>query len=447
MKLSDLASCRRIAIWGLGKDGKETFREVRVRAPTAELLTFDESDAPVADEFAATRCSFAVALEKLRNGEVDLLIRSPGVSVYRQEIAELRAIGIPIHTSLDLWLSTFREQTFPIVVTGTKGKSTTSSVLDHVFRQMGVGTTLIGNIGIPVLSCSAPPEFTVIEASSYQLADLTIGPAIGVVLNLFQEHLDWHRTKESYFLDKIRLLDLPTIQMKVACFSDEELRVRLGHRPDITWYDRLGAGFWTNDGSIMFGQDQLLHASQIQLRGSHNLSNVCAALTIVHAKLGADPKSLVSTLPSFKPLNHRLQIVGSWRGITFVNDSISTTTDSSLAAVRAFRPSPVILILGGKDRGLQFKEFLGSLQREAVKHIVFTGESGRRVFEEIKGERFSYECSYEMNLESAVLKAVSVATSGDSVLLSPASPSYGEFKNFEERGELFSELVSRIGKG
>ncbi|MBN2094357.1 MAG: UDP-N-acetylmuramoyl-L-alanine--D-glutamate ligase [Candidatus Zambryskibacteria bacterium] len=444
MKLSDLTSCKSIAIWGLGRDGKQTFREIKDLAPTAKIITFDENVIPEDDEFASNFYSFTKALTKLRNHQIDCLIRSPGVSIYRQEMMELRKVGIPIHTSLDLWLSTFREQTFPIVVTGTKGKSTTSSLIYHIFRSMETDAILIGNIGIPMLSCNKPPAHTIIEASSYQIADLTIGPAVGVVLNLFQEHIDWHKTKENYFLDKLRLLDLPSIQMKVACFSNKELRSRLQHRSDIVWYDQQDSGFWADQNSIMFAQDKLLSLKDFQLRGRHNLSNICAALTVAYAKLDADPKKLAETLMSFTPLDHRLQTVFNWRGIQFINDSISTTTDSSLAAVRAFRPSPIILILGGKDRGLQFDAFLKLLDNEKVRHIIFTGDSGNRVFQEIQFKNYHFDTSYSADLQSAVSKAISVAEAGDVVLLSPASPSYGEFSDFEERGRFFTEIVSKL---
>lgn len=442
MKLSDLSSCNRIAIWGLGKDGQETFREVVAQAPKSEVLVFDESDDPTPAQMEGRRLPFTSAIQELRNGEVDLLIRSPGVSIYRAEIIDLRKLGVPVCTSLDIWLSTFRHVTSPIVITGTKGKSTTSSLIYHILNALGEDVVLIGNIGIPVLSCSKPPKYTVIEASSYQVSDLTIGSSVAVVLNLYQEHIDWHQSRENYYRDKLRLFDLPDSSVRIACFSNAELRSRLMHRSDISWYDKSGSGFWVDDTNIMFGKDQVLNFRELQLRGHHNHLNACAALTAAHAILGKDPQLLCSALPSFKPLNHRLEVVGNYRGITFVNDSISTTTDSSLAAVRSFQPGPIILILGGADRGLQFSEFMGQLGEENVKHVFLIGDSGRRIFDESQNHSLPFEFSYVGNLTSAVTHALSIAIDGDAILLSPASPSYGEFRSFEARGELFCQLIT-----
>lgn len=444
MTLDDLRNCATIGLWGLGRDGRETLRAIRAAAPAARIAAFDESGSAADEETRDVRVPFGEAMAMLGAGAMDVLVRSPGVSIYRPEIVAAKSAGLRVTTSMDLWLSTYAGRTFTVVVTGTKGKSTTASLIHHLFSSLGVGSALLGNIGTPMLSCDAPPGVTVIEASSYQLADLTAGPAVAVILNLFQEHLDWHGSEERYYQDKLRLLDLPGVRQRFCGHANEALRRRVADRADIAWFDEPHTGFWSSAEGVHRDGELLLPAADAALKGRHNLSNVCAAFAVVAARLGSLPAEAVRAAAGFRPLRHRLETVHRARGITFVDDSISTTTDSTLAAVRAIDPSPVVLILGGKDRGLRFDELLSALEGCRVKHVVFTGESGRRVFDAIAGRRMAYATSYAPTLDDAVPQAVAAAAPGDTVLLSPASPSYGEFTNFEERGDAFARLAVAI---
>ncbi len=326
-------------------------------------------------------------------------------------------------------------------VTGTKGKSTTAALAHHLARAAGAEAELAGNIGRPALELLDldAGALVVLELSSYQIADLATGPEVALVTNLYREHADWHGSDRAYREDKLRLLTLPGVERVVVPAHDDELlaapargrRVLFGG-PD-GWHPDA-------DGGIARGDEQRLEASELPLPGAHNAMNLCAALTGLEA-IGVAPPPLPSALSGFAPLAHRLQTVAERDGVTWVDDSISTTPESALAALASFPGRPLVLIGGGQDRGQDFSALAAELVRLEAGLVAYAS-TGPRLLEAARAAGLPAPRALGAgDLESAVALAAGLAVPGAVVLLSPAAPSYDGFRNFEERGELFAALA------
>ncbi|HEX8075005.1 MAG TPA: UDP-N-acetylmuramoyl-L-alanine--D-glutamate ligase, partial [Thermoleophilaceae bacterium] len=328
MRFSDLAG-RRVGVWGAGREGLAAQRALTAQAPDREVLIYTDTPVPAGerDRFGGS-ARFADGPEGFgRLAECEVVIRSPGVSRYRPEVERLVSAGAAVTTGTNLWFAEHGDERI-VAVTGTKGKSTTATLIAHLLSESGVRATLGGNAGFPLLDhldADPPPDVWVLELSSFQAADLERGPSIGVLLNVHPEHLDWHGTPERYMADKVNMLTrrpdtvavLNRVEPPVAALAD-----RLG---DVRWFGGERDLHVDAAGAILDGLgDVLYEPGTLRLRGGHNALNACAALTAV-GELGLDPASLSGPLASFEPLPHRLEPVGTFGGRSFVNDSISTT--------------------------------------------------------------------------------------------------------------------------
>jgi UDP-N-acetylmuramoyl-L-alanine---L-glutamate ligase len=265
---------------------------------------------------------------------------------------------------------------------------------------------------------------------------------VAVLLNLFPEHLDWHGTAATYFADKIRLLRNTTRGIRIANAADARSRELLAGIEGIVLFNHE-RGFHVTDGKILCGDETVLPTDELALRGEHNYSNVCAALTTVSA-MGVDWRVAARALPAFAGLPHRLSVLGTVDGLTFVDDSIATVPAASMAAVRSFPERPITLLLGGYDRGLDYGELAAFLVRRPVQLVVTLPDSGPRIGGAIRAEisRAGAESVPSVrdarDLADAVAIARSLLPPGGVVLLSPAAPSYGHYRDFEERGKAFA---------
>jgi UDP-N-acetylmuramoylalanine--D-glutamate ligase len=360
------------------------------------------------------------------------------VSIHRPEMLALREAGVPVTTATSLWLSE-RGGKGVIGVTGTKGKSTTAALAFHLARAAGRTAQLAGNIGVPALDLldSEPAEVTVLELSSYQTADLDIGPEVALVTNLFKEHTDWHGSEQAYRAEKLRILDLPGVRVRVLNGRHVQLVARA---------DAATRRFGVPDGwdvvanGVTLRGNLIVASSELPLLGEHNALNLCAALAALEA-LGIAPPPLPASLHGFQPLAHRLQKVSERDGVVWVDDSISTTPESTLAALASFPGRDVVLIGGGQDRDQDYAE-LGRVVAQGGMTVIGVPTTGPRLIAAARDAGAPAARAIEAaDMREAVDLARDLAQPGSMILLSPAAPSYDRYRDFEERGEHFRELA------
>lgn len=449
MRFSEMENAR-VAILGAGREGQAVWRQIRKRFPRKPLSLFSESAIneefkqqldPAIDEFHFG----PLELASLR--QYDLLVRSAGISIYRDELAQLRSLGVQFTTACNLWFAE-NPAAKTICISGTMGKSTTATLTAHLLNRAGVRACLAGNIGRPMLDCeNEMADWWVIELSSYQISDLEAKPDIAVLLNISEEHLDWHRGIEQYRADKLKLAQLAHAGKVIANFSDNELRESLKDCPGITWFNKIGnwqAGETSvyrqhdESGPSVFSHSHV--AAPASLPGQHNMQNLAAALTVVEA-LGLDIPRLDEILSSFRGLPHRLQFIGEKNGIRYINDSISTTPVSVAAALRTIGNHGVVLLLGGMDRGLDWSVFATCLLDCTPYAIITLPDNGPKIFDCLKAAGVEPEGDLHAvaDLKQAVALAEKLVPERGCILLSPGAPSFPRFRDYEDRGEQFKK--------
>jgi UDP-N-acetylmuramoyl-L-alanine---L-glutamate ligase len=433
---SDLAGAR-VGIWGLGREGHASLR--KLAALGAEpVLVDDRPSAPVDGRpVLVTGDGGLAALEAC-----DAVVKTPGMSRYRPELARLTAAGVPVAGGLGLWLAE-ADRRRVLVVTGTKGKSTTSSVAGHLIRGLGYRCLVGGNIGVPPYDpeAGAGYDYWVIEVSSYQATDLPCSPPVVAVTSLHPDHLDWHGGVEQYYRDKLSACSQPGAELTVANGDSDLLREHaalLGPRvewvsehddPAADWMDPLG------------------------LPGRHNRRNALIARRCL-AALGlpgtGDEGRLRAAAAGYQPLPSRLTPVGTVAGVSFVDDSLSTNVLPTLAALDAFPGRRIALIVGGHDRGIDYAPLAaGVLARAAPTRVLTLPENGPRIRAQIEaadvpaasGSAGVTDCP---DLAAAVAAGFAWAQPDGVVLLSPAAPSFGVFKDYRDRGEAFARAVRAL---
>ncbi len=435
MRLEQLRN-RRIAILGYGREGAVVLDVLRARVPGCEPVVWVESG-PVPATAASRSGPFDDGLL-----EFDVLIRSPGIPVLHPALRKFGATGRPIVNPTSIWLAE-RPDVKVLAVTGSKGKSTTASLLAHILHHAGRRALLAGNIGVPVLEhLDTDAEIAVLELSSYQLTDLEGRLHLGLFTRLFPEHGDWHGGVDHYFASKLRMLDLLAGEAVLINARDPVLlkttsaapaRV-LGNRPPLT--HRRGSALM-RDGRI------LIRATDWPLLGRHNLDN--AALAVEAAlRVGIDRETAAAALASFRPLAHRLEVVArDAAGRRWINDSIATTPHATLAALEALQDSEVVLIAGGYVRPADWSVVLRHCRNRPLAGLVVVPDSGldiAAVFGAAEGSCRS-EIRPVSDLREAVEASARLAGTGGTVLLSPGAASFPHFRNFEDRGDQFRQAV------
>jgi UDP-N-acetylmuramoylalanine--D-glutamate ligase len=443
VRFSELDGAR-VGVWGAGREIRSLAAQLARRLPRARIAVV-ASDQPLD---AAVLGALGAAEARAVTGEAvvgalaacDVVVRSPGVSIHRAELRELGERGVPVTTATGLWLAETGGAGV-IGVTGTKGKSTTAALLFHLLGASGRPARLAGNIGVPALDLLDRPdgELAVIELSSYQIADLEVGPEVVVITNLHPEHADWHGSHAAYRAEKLRILGLPAVRASVLNARDPELVAASGEAPEPTFYGRPD-GWDVTGGAVAFAGRVELAAGELPLRGEHNALNLCAALTAL-GPCGVPAPPLAEALRGFAALPHRLEVVAERDGVVWVNDSISTTPESTLAALQSFGDRDVVLLAGGQDRGQDYAR----LGRElAARGAVVVGlpVTGGRLVGAARASGLAPARALEApDLEAAVIVARALAPAGAAVILSPAAPSYHAYRDFEARGDHFRALV------
>ncbi|MDD2676150.1 MAG: UDP-N-acetylmuramoyl-L-alanine--D-glutamate ligase [Methylacidiphilaceae bacterium] len=428
---------KKILVWGLGREGKATIDLLHRYLPGQPFAVADRSpEALEAAELATFRVDRYEEAEALRRlPEFDLILKAPGIPT-RHLALDGEAAKVNCQTGLFL-----RFAPCPVIgVTGTKGKSTTASLLAHICRSAGRKTFLVGNIGIPPFAVWGdldPGSIVVCELSSYQLEFAQSSPQIALWTNLYPEHLDFHGSFAAYARAKSAIARWQSAEdVLIYSAADPALADRLQKEGDTGAGRRIPYRGPTDLPMIDF--------SRFQPLGEHNRKNAAAALLAANV-LGIEESAMQEAIDSFSPLPHRLEPAGLVGEISFYNDSISTVPESALVALAAL-PNARTLIVGGQDRGLLLEGFARSLAKvRSLQTIILLPETGSRLGELLRraDPPFAGTLRFAETLEAAVRMALVDTPQGASCLFSPAAPSYNAFRNFEERGSHFMALIRR----
>ena len=443
----------RVLIAGLGKSGLATARVLRGKVK--ELFITDTRGAErMRNEVSEASSAGAVFLpvEKvLEHGGFDLVVMSPGLSMNEPFVMELHKRGAEVVAEIEVaWWLLNGEM---VAVTGTNGKTTTISLIGSIASEYFADVRVTGNIGVPLIeSAEGSTERTVFvtEVSSYQLEGIVdFKPRVAVVLNISEDHLERHKGIEPYAAAKARIMENQDENDFVVLNFDDPFvrrlaRVACAKTLFFSRFHRLREGaFLAGDNLIMRvgGEEaEIGLAGDMPLAGGHNLENVMASVLACRV-LGIPWEMIRHGVMSFHGLEHRIEKVGQIQGITFVNDSKATNVSACIAAIRAFLPGKVILVLGGDDKGLDYRALSEEILRR-VKHVIFLGDGLARVMKEFTNAGISTIGAVN-SMEQVVDESLRVAEAGDVVLLSPSSSSFDRYKNFEERGLDFKNEVQR----
>jgi len=427
---------KRVAVWGFGREGRAALSALARHLPGQRVTLYC-----VPGEVEAARAAFPsvdVSDAVPDAGTLaahDVVIKSPGISAYKPELLDAKLHGTRFTSGSALWFGEHVDAR-TIAVTGTKGKSTTSALIAHLARSLGVRTALAGNIGMPMLELDeADADLWVIELSSFQTGE-AMGVDLGVVTSLYEEHLDWHGSRERYVDDKLKLL---SASGKVLVNAMQPLLLeRAFDHPGLHSFGDA-SGWHVAEGWIRRGDERVVETSRVSAPGLHNAFNACAALAALDI-MGLDARAAAPALATFAPLPHRLQPLGERDGLEWINDSISTTPLASLAALESVGAKRTALVVGGHDRGLDWSPFVEAMREHAPEAIVCQGANGPRIADAL--EDAGIAGVYRATDLSAAIAAARTALAGQGcILLSPGAPSFDQFHDYTERGKRFAELA------
>ncbi|REF36897.1 UDP-N-acetylmuramoyl-L-alanine--D-glutamate ligase [Thermasporomyces composti] len=369
----------------------------------------------------------------------DLIVRSPGV----------RPDLLPPDGNVTSVTREFLERCPGLVigVTGTQGKGTTCTAIASILRAAGRTVLVGGNIGIPPLDYLDkvdPDDIVVLELSNFQLIDARVSPRVAVVLAVTPDHLNWHTDLDEYYAAKAPIAAHQRPDDVVVYDAVNPVAARIASAsPARAVPFGVEDGFHARDGQIRRGSTVLVDRADIPLRGDHNLRNLTAAVAAVYDLVDGDTDALVSGVRSMRPLPHRLQPVGEIRGVWYVNDSLSTTPETTRAAIAAY-PEPKVLILGGSSKGLSFESLAEAIASADIRALLLTGDDAPRIAAALRAaEVRDYEI-VDGSMSDIVRRAAEIARPGDVVLLSPACASFDRYRDYADRGEQFVAAVEAL---
>ncbi|HEY0920305.1 UDP-N-acetylmuramoyl-L-alanine--D-glutamate ligase [Devosia sp.] len=428
-----------VLLYGAGREARSTRAYIKAQSPaTPVYVTVDSGEAAIEDTEIIAPVDLPAAVAQRRFGTI---VKSPGVSRYRPIFAVAREAGIAVTSNLNLWGEAYRAGRTVIAISGTKGKSTTATLVHLMLVESGLDAGLAGNVGLAPLDIADRNAIVVFELSSYQTADMAFSPDIAAITNLTPEHTDWHRDVEHYYADKLNLID-----------RDQPFPVALGARAA----DNPLVLAAVRDRSRLipplapFIEDRITAAvARSRLKGEHNLDNAILAAQIA-LKAGADLEAVVRGIAKFVPLPHRLE-EHSFGATVFVDDSISTTPEATKAALNAYNGQRIALIAGGHERQQDYAELATLLAPSGVTILVCLPVTGDRLATATYAAAPDIEVLEAATLEAAMQALATRTARFDTVILSPGAPSYGQlerpgkvFHNFEERGAAFVRLAGEL---
>jgi len=442
---------KRVLVVGLGKSGVSS--ALFLKAHGARVTVSDTKSGDELRNEIPILLDNRITVETGGHGDrtfrgQDLIVVSPGVPVDAPPLMQARSLGIAVIGEIEL---ASRFLPGPIVaITGSNGKTTTTTLTGEILTKAGLSTLVGGNIGTPAISFADRAKtdtVIVLEVSSFQLETIaTFRPKVAVVLNVTPDHLDRHRTFEAYAAAKTRIFENQQAGDFAVLNADDTACVAMAPKTgaQVYWFSRqkeVRQGAWVHDGNIFFRdgtqQQEIMPVSEIPLKGAHNLENVLAAVA-ASLLMGCAPAKIRQAVVEFKAVEHRLEFVATVNGVDYYNDSKATNVDATIKALESF-PANIHLILGGKDKGSDYS-VLNDLLRQRVKRVYTIGAAAAKIESQIRNA----EVVHAETLENAVHKAHDAAQAGDVVLLAPACASFDQFKNYEHRGQAFKELVRSL---
>ena len=447
---------KRVLVVGLGKSGVAS--ALFLKAHGARVTVSDTKSGDDLRNEIPVLLDHGITVETGGHGErtfqgQDLIVVSPGVPIDAPPLAQARSLGESVIGEIEL-----AAQFLPgpiIAITGSNGKTTTTTLTGEIMAAGGFPTLVGGNIGTPAISLAeraTRDSVIVLEVSSFQLETIqTFRPKVSVILNVTPDHLDRHRTFDAYVNAKARIFENQRGDDFTVLNADDPTCVSMAARTkaQVFWFSRqkeVERGAWVREGAVLFrdsrGQREILQVSDIPLKGAHNLENVLAGIS-VGMLAGCQPGQIRYAVQHFKAVEHRLEFVATIRGVDYYNDSKATNVDATIKALESF-PANIHLILGGKDKGSDYT-VLNDLLRQRVKRVYTIGAAAAKIESQIVSSKDGGpEVVHAETLENAIRKANAVAQSGDVVLLAPACASFDQFKSYEHRGKVFKEIVRGV---
>ncbi len=438
---------REVLILGFGKEGRSTYQTLRRCMPDIKICIADQNESIASEEDLQKDLNLSFELgakymDALSNYE--LVFKSPGISFKNYSVPKHQQVT----SQTDLFIELFYSQI--IGVTGTKGKSTTVSLIYHLLNSNGRKAMLVGNIGLPALEVLQDIDeetLIVYELSSHQLEYVNHSPHIAVFLNLFEEHLDHYNSYLSYQQAKANIAKYQSsTDYLIYNQDDENVKQRIkesgseAQKLCFSANNDSACSMIENDSVILFNKEQFhLDLNRIPLLGKHNLLNILAALNVCTA-LGADINKSIESIYSFQSLPHRLESVGVFQGIHFVNDSIATIPEACIKAADTFENLDT-LILGGFNRGIDYSLLIDYLVERKLPNLILLGEVGQIIRKQMEAKNYPQNLFDAVNMDEVVQIAFKQSREGRVCLLSPAASSYDSFHNFEDRGDQFKEKV------
>ena len=379
----------------------------------------------------------------------DLIVVSPGVPMDTPVLEQVKKFGTPIIGELELAAQFLKGKI--LAVTGSNGKTTTTTLIGEILKEAGIPTLVGGNIGVPVVDLieqSTDETWSVLEVSSFQLETTDeFHPAVAVILNITPDHLDRHGSLENYAKAKERIFAAQDKKDALVLNADNERTAQAAARSAgrVFWFSiehAVGYGAWVEDGWVVYRPareaqiEKVIPLNKIPLKGEHNVENVVAAVTAAR-QVGAEADAIGRAIEKFQAVEHRLEFVATVNGVDYYNDSKATNVDATAKAIAAFN-SGIHLILGGKDKGSDYT-VLADLLKQRVRSVYTIGAAAEKIESQLRGVISLHSCG---TLEKAVAAAGNVARPGEIVLLAPACSSFDQFENYEHRGRVFKELVA-----
>jgi UDP-N-acetylmuramoylalanine--D-glutamate ligase len=445
---------KRVLVVGLGKSGLSAAMFLREQG--ARVTVSDTRSAVALAKEIPALLEAGIMVESGGHGLLtfrrqDLIVVSPGVPMDTPEVKQVVTFGLPVIGELELASRYLQGRV--VAITGSNGKTTTTTLVGKIFSDAGVPTLVGGNIGLPVIDLvakSRPETVSVLEVSSFQLETVEeFHPWIAVVLNITPDHLDRHGSFESYAAAKARITERQTAEDFLVLNAEDKAAqmVALKTKAQIFWFSGrrpIKQGAFVHGESILFipGEgakaEPVMPVSDIHLKGSHNVENVLAAVCAARlAKIPAE--SIRASVAGFAAVEHRLELVKVVNGVEFYNDSKATNVDAAMKAVASFAGG-IHLILGGKDKDSDYGLMSGML-KERVKIVYTIGSAAEKIERQLQGV---VKIVPAETLQVAVARAAKAAAIGDVVLLSPACSSFDQFENYEQRGRVFRQLVNEL---
>ena len=383
----------------------------------------------------------------------DVVVLSPGVPTDLPFINELRAMGKPILGEIEL--AYLFEKGSVVAITGTNGKTTTTALTGKIMKAFNEKTTVVGNIGLPYTSMvleSEKDSITVAEVSSFQLETIdTFRPKVSAILNITPDHLNRHHTMEAYIEAKFNVTKNQTQEDTCVLNYEDEVLRKFGETlsTNVVYFSSarvLENGFYYKDDVIYRAvngvSEEIVNVHDLKVLGKHNYENVMAAVAMAEA-MGVDKETIYESITTFVAVEHRIEYVEEVNGVKYYNDSKGTNPDAAIKAIQAMNRKTV-LIGGGYDKDSEYDEWIEAFDGK-VKELILLGQTKEKIAECAKRHGFE-KIVFVETLQEAVERAAKVAVSGECVLLSPACASWGMFKNYEERGDMFKQYVRNIMK-